>query len=76
MHISTKEAIVKANKLVKKYGTRNADRLANELGVIVKPLNFTKQKGVYKVIERNRFIFIKSDLDPVMQGQSQILCKL
>ena len=55
MHISTKEAIVKANKLVKKYGTRNADRLANELGVIVKPLNFTKQKGVYKVIERNRY---------------------
>ena len=35
MHISANEAIVKANKLVKKYGTRNADRLANELGVIV-----------------------------------------
>lgn len=68
MHISANEAIVKANKLVKKYGTRNADRLADELGVIVKPLNFTKQKGVYKVIERNRFVFIKSDLDSVMHN--------
>ena len=27
---------------------------------------FAKQKGAYKVIERNRFIFIKKDLHPVM----------
>lgn len=60
------EAIAKANEMVRKYGTRNADRLASDLGIIVIPLHFKKQKGVYKVIERNRYIFIKNDLDPVM----------
>lgn len=68
MHISDNKAIIKANKLVKKFGTRNADRLAEELGVIVKPINFKNQKGVYKVIERNRFIFIKEALDPIMHN--------
>lgn len=68
MRISANEAIIKANKLVNKYSTRNADRLAEELGVIVKPIPFNNQKGIYKVIERNRFIFIKDDLDPVMHN--------
>ncbi|MDO5401342.1 MAG: ImmA/IrrE family metallo-endopeptidase [Eubacteriales bacterium] len=36
--------------------------------MIVVPRNFTKQKGVYKVIERNRYIFIKADLHPVMHS--------
>ena len=68
MIIRAEEAIEQANKLVKKYGTRNADRLASELGIIVIPRNFVKQKGVYKVIERNRYVFIKNDLHPVMHS--------
>ena len=30
------------------------------------PVDFTRQKGVYKEIERNRFVFIKKDLCPKM----------
>lgn len=66
MYVRAGEAIEKAASLVKKYGTRNADRLASALGIIVMPRNFSKQKGVYKVIERNRYVFIKNDLGPVM----------
>lgn len=29
--------------------------------------DFKKQKGVYMIIERNRFIFLKNDLHPVMR---------
>lgn len=68
MIIRAEEAIAQADKLVRKFGTRNADRLASELGIIVVPRNFVKQKGVYKVIERNRYIFIKNDLHPVMHS--------
>lgn len=66
MFVRAEEAIAQANRLVAKYGTRNADRLADDLGIIVMPRNFVKQKGVYKVIERNRYIFIKNDLNPTM----------
>lgn len=68
MLIKAEAAIAQANKVMKKYGTRNADRLAAELGIIVIPRNFVKQKGIYKVIERNRYVFIKSDLHPVMHS--------
>lgn len=62
------EAVSAADAIVKKYETRNPDRLVRELGITVIPLNFKQQKGAYKVIERNRFIFIKKDLHPVMRG--------
>lgn len=57
-----------ANRVLKKYKTRNADELAEELGILVIPRDFKRQKGVYKVIERNRFVFIKKDLHPVMHS--------
>ena len=50
------EAVRTAVRLVRKYGTRNADHLAEALGLIVMPRAFKHQKGVYKVIERNRYI--------------------
>ena len=62
------EAVRTADRLVRKYGTRNADHLAEALGLIVMPRAFKHQKGVYKVIERNRYIFIKQDLHPVMHN--------
>lgn len=68
MLIRAEEAIEKADRLVHRYGTRDPWRLAEELNIIVMPRNFKKQKGVYKIIERNRFIFIKADLDPVMSS--------
>ena len=56
----------RAKKLVKKVGSRDPEEIAAQLGIIIVPVPFTRQKGVYKVIERNRFIFIKEDLCPEM----------
>ena len=57
----------KAKKLVKKVGSRDPEEIAAQLGIIIVPVPFTRQKGIYKVIERNRFIFIKEDLCPEMR---------
>ncbi len=67
MLIQAGDAIQKANRLLREHETRNPDRLAEQAGITVMERNFKKQKGVYMVIERNRFIFIKADLDPVMR---------
>ncbi len=68
MDRGAERAIKKAEEMLRKFGTRNPYRLANELGIILMERNFQSQKGVYKVIERNRFIFIKKDLHPVMKS--------
>ena len=52
MLIRAEEAIRKANRIVRQCGTRNADQIAQELGLIVMPRNFSRQKGAYMVIER------------------------
>lgn len=64
--IKTTDIVRTANRLVRRYGTRSPDRLADEMGITILRRPFVKQKGAYKVIERNRFIFIKEDLHPVM----------
>ena len=68
MDIQTLEIVKKANRLVNELGTRNPHRMARELGIEVIPLDFKRQRGAYKVLMRNRFIFIKSDLHPVMEN--------
>lgn len=45
MLIRAEEAIQKANRIVRQCGTRNADRIARELGLIVMPRDFSRQKG-------------------------------
>lgn len=67
MSFKTSEIAARANGLVRRYGTRDPYRLAEELGITVMPRDFVSQRGAYKVILRNRFIFIKSDLPPVME---------
>ena len=64
---STDNIIRRADALVRSTGTRDPERIAEALGIIVMDVNFEKQKGLYKVILRNRFIFIKSDLSAVMR---------
>ena len=56
----------KANHIVKAAGAREPELIADYLRIIIMPVDFAKQKGVYKEIERNRFIFIKKDLCPEM----------
>ena len=68
MDIQTLEIVKKANRLVKKLDTRNPRRMARELGIEIIPLDFKKQRGAYKVIMRNRFIFLKRDLPPAMEN--------
>lgn len=63
----TAEIVRKANRIVEECGTRDPHRIARDLGIEVMPCAFEKQKGAYKVILRNRFIFIKNDLHPVME---------
>ena len=59
-------------KLVQHYGTRDPFKIAKEIGVKVMFVDDLKTlKGVYKVIKRNRWIFINSNLSPRMQ---KIVC--
>jgi len=53
-----------AQRIVKLCGTRDPFKIAAELGIFVMFENgFTELKGMYKIIERNRFIFLNANLD-------------
>ena len=60
LDIQTLEIVRKANRLANDLCTRDPHRIAQELGIEVIPLAFKKQRGAYKVLMRNRFIFIRS----------------
>lgn len=70
MHLNSNEQVrKKADKITKEYRSRNADTLAKALGItIMERDDFKKQKGAYVVIERNRYIFLKSDLPEPMRS--------
>ena len=58
--------------LVRRCGTRDPFKIAKELGIEVLFCDdFGPLKGMYKVIKRNRFIFINQELDERMQ---RIVC--
>ena len=62
----------KVKKIVKQADTRNPFKIADELGVHVMFRNdFVKLKGMYKVISRNRFIFINANLD---EFEQRVIC--
>lgn len=67
MYVCNSEIVQKANRIVAQCGTRDPKRIARELGIEVMYLPFSKQRGAYKVIMRNRFMFIKENLYPVME---------
>lgn len=50
------------NKLVKKYGTRDPFRLADELGVVVQYFNLEGLHGFYTYERRQRIILLNSQL--------------
>lgn len=68
MDIQTLEIVQTANNLVRDLGTRDPHKIARELGIEIIPMNYKRQRGAYKVLLRNRFIFIKNDLPPVMEN--------
>lgn len=56
------------SNLVRRCGTRDPFRIAQELGIEVLFCDdFGPLKGMYRVIKRNRFIFINKDLSSRMQ---------
>lgn len=68
MDIQTLEIVQTANNLVRDLGARDPHKIARELGIEIIPMNYKRQRGAYKVLLRNRFIFIKNDLHPVMEN--------
>lgn len=68
MYASTSEIVQKANHIVRLCGTRDPHKIADELGIEIMYCPFNSQRGAYKVIMRNRFMFVKEDLSPVMEN--------
>ena len=61
-----------ADALVRRFKTRDPFEIAKGLGIEVMFCSgFESLKGMYRVIKRNRFIFINSEMSPQMQ---QIVC--
>lgn len=57
-----------AEKYIRRFGTRDPFAIAGGLGIEVLFRNdFTKLKGLYRVIQRNRFIFINENLPEQVQ---------
>ncbi len=68
MYTSTSEIVRKANRIIKRCGTRDPHKIAEELGIEILYCPFKVQRGAYKVIMRNRFMFVKDDLEPIMEN--------
>lgn len=67
MYAKTAQIVARANQLVRVCGTRQARKLASALDIEILSRPFLHQRGAYKVILRNPFIFLKADLEPVME---------
>lgn len=63
-----KKAVEKADELIAQYGRCSARRLARELDIEILERDFRSQKGVYKTVLKNRFIFVKRDLCDCMKN--------
>ena len=60
--------INRANILVERFGTRNPERLAKYLGLVIMERPFKKQKGAYKYMKRTGYIFLKENLPEPMRS--------
>lgn len=58
----------KAQDVLRRADTSDPEEIAKTMGIEILEVPFQTQKGVYKVVLRNRFIFIKQDLPPVMRN--------
>ena len=59
-YYTTAEIVKIVNKLIDRCGTRDPYKVAKELGINIIYRNFDKQRGAYKVILKNRFVFLKN----------------
>jgi Zn-dependent peptidase ImmA (M78 family) len=61
-----KDIISEADKTVKRAGTKDPRQIAESLGIIIMPEHFNTLKGAYKVVYRQKFIFLNDNLDDKM----------
>lgn len=66
-YYTTAEIVKIVNKLIDRCGTRDPYKVAKELGINIIYRNFDKQRGAYKVILKNRFVFLKNGMHPVVE---------
>lgn len=65
--MSAEQYALAGSRLVKRCGTRNPFAIAKEIGVnVLFCEDFGPLKGIYRVIKRNRFIFINQELSEQM----------
>ncbi len=65
MYLPTSDIVTKANRLVRLCESRDPYTIADCLGVHIVPCNFQRQRGAYKVIKRERFVFLNDNLDDI-----------
>ena len=69
MRLNSLDHVIRiADMLVKKYEPRNPEALARASGIRIYDVPLKRQKGMYKVIKRNRCIFVNSNLDDLMRS--------
>ena len=61
-------AAKKADTVYRACNSRDPHRIAKELGLKIIYAPFHHQYGAYKAILRNRFVFLKEDLDKIMKS--------
>ena len=70
--MTTRQLSEVGERLVRRCGTRDPFEIARQLGVeVLFCPDFGSMKGMYRVIQRNRFIFLNDGLTPQMQ---RIVC--
>lgn len=68
MHLNNTDHIIRtADRLLHRTGSRDPEIIAEELNIRIYDVPFQKQKGVYKILKRNRCIFVKEDLEEPMR---------
>ena len=70
-YYTTAEIVKIVNKLIDRCGTRDPYKVAKELGINVIYRNFDKQRGAYKVILKNRFVFLKFNIFDMRENRME-----
>ncbi|MBQ6892849.1 MAG: ImmA/IrrE family metallo-endopeptidase [Clostridia bacterium] len=68
---SSKIIVDMANRIVKKYGTRDPFKMARMCGAELIVKNLGSLKGFYKVVYDTPFIFLNTALDP---NEARLVC--
>lgn len=68
---ASKKIVDMAERIVKKYGTRDPFKIAKDCGAELIVKNLGSLKGFYKVVYETPFIFLNSSLSP---SEARLVC--